>query len=183
MGPAGIGKGSSEATRTGLATATGAGTGTGGAGATAAGAAVGAPHGSRRSDTHWPRGQRGRYGRHRRWNSGRGRGCGHRGRRGRRKEATSLHNRSCGLSRIWSRKIWSRIGSWAWWRRVARRGFRRHIGSAGAIDNVIDPHCRSRVCSPRRRIDHVGDRLLGASSDHVRQAHNKNQKTNDPHTR
>ena len=43
MGPAGIGKGSSEATRTGLATATGAGTGTGGAGATAAGAAVGAP--------------------------------------------------------------------------------------------------------------------------------------------
>ena len=41
MGPAGIGKGSSEATRTGLATAAGAGAGTGGAGPTAAGAAVG----------------------------------------------------------------------------------------------------------------------------------------------
>jgi hypothetical protein len=46
---------------------------------------------------------------------------------------------------------------------------------------MIDPGGGIRRGS--RRIDHVGDRLLGASGDHDRHAHHRNEKTDDPHTR
>ena len=171
MGPAGIGKGSSEATRTGLATATGAGAGTGGAGPTAAGAAVGPAMGAAEATRT---GRAVGPGAGATAVTGAGTAAG---------GAVAAIGAGVADENMEPQNLEpnSELGLVA--ARSSPRRFRRHVGSAGAIDDMIDPHCRSRVCSPRRRIDHVGNRLLGASSDHVRQAHDKNQKTNDPHTR
>ena len=193
--------------RTGLAAATGAGAAPGAA-ATAGGGGNGAVIGPV-IDAVTGAAEATRTGR------GRDRPASRRGRR---------HIAGC----AWRRK-WHRGRSCALRWRITERRARRHVGAAGAVNDMIDSEpisgtggrvrtwcgvgtccgvgacrristcrgvsCGRRIRGARRRIgrarrrvwgtcriNHVADRLLGASADGGRDARHQNKKTDDPHT-